>query len=91
MRHQQAENDERQKKLHAVVVVELFVAGADEIGYEDAGAFLRPFRRQVGVTAAQYRKYFGGLRGVLGAAVLGVGHARIGWRSTRVLIRLVTR
>ena len=35
---------------------------ATEVGYEDAGFFSRLFRRQVGLTPAQYRKRFGGLR-----------------------------
>lgn len=38
---------------------------ANEVGYEDAGFFSRLFRRQVGITPAQYRKRFGSLRGVL--------------------------
>ncbi len=38
---------------------------ANEIGYEDAGFFSRLFKRQVGLTPAQYRKRFGALRGVL--------------------------
>ncbi|MET0378584.1 MAG: helix-turn-helix domain-containing protein [Spongiibacteraceae bacterium] len=38
---------------------------ANEIGYEDAGFFSRLFKRQVGLTPAQYRKRFGSLRGVL--------------------------
>jgi transcriptional regulator GlxA family with amidase domain len=35
---------------------------ASEVGYEDAGFFGRLFRRKVGVTPAQYRKRFRGLR-----------------------------
>lgn len=38
---------------------------ANEVGYEDAGFFSRLFKRQVGLTPAQYRKRFGSLRGVL--------------------------
>ena len=36
-------------------------AVANEVGYEDAGFFSRLFRRQVGLTPAQYRKRFGAL------------------------------
>lgn len=35
---------------------------ANEVGYEDAGFFIRLFRRQVNLTPAQYRKRFGALR-----------------------------
>jgi transcriptional regulator GlxA family with amidase domain len=35
---------------------------AEAVGYEDASFFGRLFRRQVGLTPAQYRKRFGGLR-----------------------------
>lgn len=35
---------------------------ANEVGYEDSAFFARLFRRQVGLTPAQYRKRFGGLR-----------------------------
>jgi transcriptional regulator GlxA family with amidase domain len=35
---------------------------ANAIGYEDAGFFSRLFRRQVGLTPAQYRRRFGALR-----------------------------
>jgi transcriptional regulator GlxA family with amidase domain len=35
---------------------------AEEVGYEDAGYFTRLFRRQVGISPAQYRRRFGGLR-----------------------------
>lgn len=41
---------------------------ATEVGYEDAGFFSRLFRRQVGLTPAQYRRRFGGLRRSLGEA-----------------------
>jgi transcriptional regulator GlxA family with amidase domain len=40
-------------------------AVANEVGYEDASFFGRLFRRQVGLTPAQYRKRFGTLRRVL--------------------------
>ena len=40
-------------------------AVANEVGYEDASYFGRLFRRMVGLTPAQYRKRFGGLRKVL--------------------------
>jgi transcriptional regulator GlxA family with amidase domain len=39
-----------------------------EVGYEDATFFTRLFRRQVGLTAADYRKKFGGLRTALSRA-----------------------
>lgn len=42
---------------------------ANDVGYEDAGFFSRLFRRQVGLTPAQYRKRFGSLRGVLQMSV----------------------
>ncbi|MGK2913962.1 MAG: helix-turn-helix domain-containing protein [Porticoccaceae bacterium] len=35
---------------------------AHDVGYEDAAFFGRLFRRTVGLTPAQYRKRFGGLR-----------------------------
>jgi transcriptional regulator GlxA family with amidase domain len=40
---------------------------AGEVGYEDAGFFGRLFRRRVGMTPAQYRKRFSGLRQALRA------------------------
>ena len=43
-------------------------AVANEVGYEDASYFGRLFRRSVGLTPAQYRKRFGGLRKVLSEA-----------------------
>lgn len=49
-------------------------AVANEVGYEDASFFSRLFRRQVGLTPAQYRKRFGALRRALeagGSAVAG--------------------
>lgn len=41
---------------------------AHEVGYEDSSYFGRLFRKSVGLTPAQYRKRFGGLRKVLEAA-----------------------
>jgi len=38
---------------------------ANAVGYEDAGFFGRLFRRQVGLTPAQYRRRFGSLRKAL--------------------------
>lgn len=38
---------------------------ANEVGYEDAGFFGRLFRRQVGLTPAQYRRRFGSMRRAL--------------------------
>lgn len=35
---------------------------ARAVGYEDAGFFIRLFRRKVQLTPAQYRKRFGSLR-----------------------------
>lgn len=43
-------------------------AVANEVGYEDASYFSRLFRKMVGLTPAQYRKRFGGLRKALGVA-----------------------
>jgi transcriptional regulator GlxA family with amidase domain len=40
-------------------------AVANEVGYEDASFFGRLFRRKVGLTPAQYRRRFGGLRRAL--------------------------
>ena len=40
-------------------------AVANEVGYEDASFFGRLFRRKVGLTPAQYRKRFRGLRQAL--------------------------
>ncbi|MBA1145883.1 helix-turn-helix domain-containing protein [Ectothiorhodospiraceae bacterium WFHF3C12] len=40
---------------------------AMEVGYEDASFFGRLFRRRVGLTPAQYRRRFGGLRAMLAA------------------------
>ncbi len=39
---------------------------AEEVGYEDASFFGRLFRRNVGLTPAQYRKRFGAMRKALG-------------------------
>ena len=38
---------------------------ANQVGYEDAGFFSRLFRRNVGMTPAQYRKRFGAMRKAL--------------------------
>ena len=38
---------------------------ANEVGYEDAGFFVRLFRRQVTLTPAQYRRRFGSMRRAL--------------------------
>ena len=40
-------------------------AVANEVGYEDASFFNRLFRRKVGITPAQYRRKFGGMRRAL--------------------------
>jgi transcriptional regulator GlxA family with amidase domain len=40
-------------------------AVAEDVGYEDAGFFGRLFRRQVGLTPAQYRKRFRTMRRAL--------------------------
>ncbi len=51
---------------HMLETTELSVeAVADEVGYGDASFFSRLFRRNVGLTPAQYRKRFGGLRQAL--------------------------
>ncbi len=39
---------------------------AEKVGYQDTSFFNRKFQGKVGVTPAQYRRKFGGLRGVLG-------------------------
>ncbi|HEY8553563.1 MAG TPA: helix-turn-helix domain-containing protein [Burkholderiales bacterium] len=51
-------------------------AVAHEVGYEDASFFGRLFRRKVGVTPAQYRKRFGGLRAALDGAPRAAPEAR---------------
>lgn len=48
--------------------VESIESIAHEVGYEDAGFFSRLFRRNVGLTPAQYRKRFGRLHNELHAA-----------------------
>lgn len=40
---------------------------ANDVGYEDAGFFGRLFKRQVGLTPAQYRRRFGAMRRNLSA------------------------
>ena len=40
-------------------------AVAQEVGYEDPAYFSRLFRRQVNLSAAQYRRRFGGMRAAL--------------------------
>jgi transcriptional regulator GlxA family with amidase domain len=47
---------------------------AEEVGYEDAGFFGRLFRRQVGLTPAQYRRRFGGLHRALTSGHHGRRH-----------------
>lgn len=44
-------------------------AVAQSVGYEDAAFFGRLFRRKVGLTPAQYRRRFGGLRQALSQSV----------------------
>lgn len=44
-------------------------AVANEVGYEDAGFFIRLFRRNVNLTPAQYRKRFAALRRSLSSPV----------------------
>ena len=51
-------------------------AVACEVGYEDASFFGRLFRRNVGLTPAQYRKRFGSLRQALSA--MGPSEGRVG-------------
>lgn len=46
---------------------------AGECGYEDAGYFSRLFARKVGLTPAQYRRRFGGLRQALSAGTPAAG------------------
>ncbi len=51
---------------HLLETSQMPVAGvAEEVGYDDAAFFGRLFRRQVNLTAPQYRRRFGGLRAVL--------------------------
>jgi AraC-like DNA-binding protein len=47
----------------------------EEVGYGDSSFFTRLFRRNVGLTPAQYRKRFGGLREVLTSAIGAVAAA----------------
>lgn len=42
---------------------------AEDVGYEDAAFFGRLFRRQVGLTPAQYRRRFGAMRRSLGGGM----------------------
>ncbi len=48
---------------------------ANEIGYENAGFFGRLFRRQVGLTPAQYRRRFGSMRSALQSSLQQGGAA----------------
>ncbi|GGX68228.1 GlxA family transcriptional regulator [Saccharospirillum salsuginis] len=41
---------------------------AEEVGYQDAAFFSRKFQQKVGITPAQYRRKFGGLRRLAGAS-----------------------
>ena len=62
-----------EESKHLLETTELPIdAVANEVGYEDASFFGRLFRRQVGLTPAQYRRRFGALRKVLQA---GSGNA----------------
>ncbi len=57
---------------HMLETTELSIeAVADEVGYGDASFFSRLFRRNVGLTPAQYRKRFGGLRRALTTEIGG--------------------
>jgi transcriptional regulator GlxA family with amidase domain len=49
---------------------------AEDVGYEDAAFFGRLFRRQVGLTPAQYRRRFGAMRRALTGPVGPGGPAR---------------
>jgi transcriptional regulator GlxA family with amidase domain len=46
-------------------------AVAEQVGYEDSSFFRRLFGRRVGLTPAQYRRRFGGMRQALRPAVAG--------------------
>lgn len=52
-------------------------AVANTVGYEDSSFFGRLFRRKVGVTPAQYRKRFGGLRRALATGMDAGGDAPV--------------
>lgn len=53
------------RRVRQVVADEPVESIAQQVGYEDSAFFGRLFRRKVGVTPAQYRKRFRGLRRAL--------------------------
>ena len=52
-------------KQHLETGDEVIEAIAQAVGYEDAAYFSRLFRRKVGLSPAQYRRRFGGMRRML--------------------------
>ena len=52
-------------KQHLETGDEAVEAIAQAVGYEDAAYFSRLFRRKVGLSPAQYRRRFGGMRRML--------------------------